>query len=89
MLYDISKVIVEKLEKANYSDSGIATISLEEYRDVEEVKKAILEVEKLNDYKDAKLDLNEGTMMLSVYNPSEDISGFNARHPNSQSCGGR
>ncbi|MEG0509409.1 MAG: hypothetical protein RR310_08970 [Eubacterium sp.] len=89
MVYEISKVIIEKLEKADYTDGGLTTLSLEEFRNVDDVKEAILEIEKLDDYKDTKLDLNEGTLILSVYNPKEDIEGFAARHPNSQSCGGR
>lgn len=87
MLYDVSKVIIEKSEKVRYSDKGIATVSLEEFRDVDEVKKSILEIEKLKVFTNYKFSLNEGTMMLSIYNPDEDITGFSSSHPNSRPCG--
>ena len=89
MLNDISKTLLKKMESANYSDDGIATVSLEEFTNVDEAKAAVLEIEKLPDYSEHKLDLNEGTMNLSVYNPKEDINGFVTRHPNRTACGGK
>lgn len=89
MINDVSKILLKKLEVANYSDEGIATVSLEEFTNVDEVKTAVLEIEKLSDFLEHKLDLNEGTMILSVYNPQEDIKGFSTRHPNRTTCGGR
>ena len=86
MMNDVSKALLEKLEKANYATNGIAKLSLTEYSNVDEVKAAVLEIEKIPENEQLKFDFNEGTMELNVYNPEEDIDGFEVRHPNRQKC---
>lgn len=61
--------LAEKMESANYSDDGIATVSLEEFTNVDEAKRQLFGNRKLQ-YSEHKLD-NEGTMILSVYNPKK------------------
>lgn len=86
MINDVSKVLLERLEKASYATNGIAKISLSDFSNVEEVKAAVLEIEKIPENENLKFDLDEGTLELSVYNHDEDIDGFVARHPNRQKC---
>lgn len=86
MIYDVSKTILKEIEAASFSQEGLAQVSLSAFSDVDEVKAAILEIEKLDDSKGMKFDLNEGTMLLSIYDPSEDIQGFEHRHPNPKQC---
>lgn len=89
MIHDVSKTILKKIEKASFSQEGLAQISLSEFSDVDEVKNAILELEKLDDNKKMKFDFNEGSMILSIYDPAEDIQGFEHRHPNPKQCSNR
>ena len=46
MLNDISKTLLKKMQSANYSDDVIATVSFEEFTNVDEAKAAVFEIEK-------------------------------------------
>lgn len=76
MLTDVSKALLSRVESAEYTKDGIAKISLQDFSDVETVKKVVAELEKLPVNRDIKFDLNEGTMELALYNPSEDVNSF-------------
>lgn len=76
MLNELSKNLLKKVENAEYDKEGIAKIDFSQYDNVEEVKAAVLEIEKIPANSDIKFDLNEGTLELALYNPAEDMNAI-------------
>jgi hypothetical protein len=77
------EIIHEKVKVAKFDDYGKALLSMDDVGDGEMVM-AVLEDLKSDTNFDFDFDLDK--MLLTVYNPDDDLEGFKRRHPSPQHC---
>ncbi|AWW26341.1 hypothetical protein ACIZ62_05565 [Acetobacterium carbinolicum] len=77
------EIIHEKVKVAKFDDYGKALLSMDDVGDGEMIM-AVLEDLKSDTNFDFDFDLDK--MLLTVYNPDDDLEGFKRRHPSPQHC---
>jgi len=77
------EIIHEKVKVAKFDDYGKALLSMDDVGDGQIIM-AVLEDLKSDTTFDFDFDLDK--MLLTVYNPDDDLEGFKRRHPSPQHC---
>ncbi|WP_041668909.1 hypothetical protein [Acetobacterium woodii] len=79
----IIEVVNEKVKVASFDDKGKAYLSM---ADVEDGQMIIDVLEDLKVDSKFSFDFDLDKMLLTVYNPDDDLDGFARRHPSPQKC---
>ncbi len=79
----IIDVINEKVKTTSFDDYGKAYLSM---TDVEDGQIIIDVLEDLKADSKFSFDFDLDKMLLTVYNPDDDLDGFARRHPSPQKC---
>ena len=79
----IIEVIHDKVKVASFDDHGKSVLSMNDVGDGQMIVD-VLEDLKSDSSFDFDFDLDK--MLLTVYNPDDDLDGFARRHPSPQKC---
>ncbi|MDI3536407.1 MAG: hypothetical protein PWR12_2021 [Eubacteriaceae bacterium] len=79
----IVEMIREKIDAAGFNDKGLASISVNEMGDSDQILGAI---EVLKSETPFEFDFDVDAMVIKVYNKEEDLDGFIKRNPSPQKC---
>lgn len=79
----IIEVIHEKVKVASFDDKGKAFLDM---NDVEDGQMIVDVLEDLKAGSKFSFDFDLDKMLLTVYNPDDDLDGFARRHPSPQKC---
>ncbi|WKY43392.1 hypothetical protein Q5O14_12175 [Eubacteriaceae bacterium ES2] len=77
------EMIREKINAAGFNDNGLASISVNDMGDSDQILGAI---EVLKSETPFEFDFDVDAMSLKVYNQVEDLDGFIKRNPSPQKC---
>ncbi|WKY46747.1 hypothetical protein Q5O24_10300 [Eubacteriaceae bacterium ES3] len=79
----IIEMIREKIDSAGFNDNGLASISVGDMGDSDQIVGAI---EVLKSETPFEFDFDVDAMLLKVYNQDDDLDGFIKRNPSPQKC---
>ena len=81
----VKSLLQEKIDKANYTVSGRATISIDELN-TNNITGIVEEIKNNPAYSSYTIEYNEETKTVNVVNPDENLEGFEKVHPSRKPC---